>query len=331
MAHKLSSTHIKFFICRTAFFELLILFFISCATGVPEKKVAQLYYNLGNAYFELGEYGDSVKAYLNAIELGGDLPQAGYNLARVYIESGRITEGIKELQGLLESDPGNSILMSTLGWAYFLSDDYEKSVETYEEILERMPTDVNGLYNAAVLSWELGRKEKALSLYELLYVETDDEEILFEIAIIHIDLEAWQDAIDNLLQYIAAKDSDPDAYYFLGIAYAAERYYGEALAAFESAIELQNEDPILYFEKAVILLLYIENLDEGIKSLQKAVELGFSDQERIKDLVASEILPFKSEVEDFLQKSGLLVDPPTESDQIEVDGLPGNGESEESY
>ena len=287
----------------------------SCATGIPEKDVAQLYFNLGNAYFELGDYDGSTKAYLNAIELGGDLPQAGYNLARMYIESGKVADGIKALQDLLKEDPDNSILISTIGWAYFLSGEYEKSVEMYERIIMRMPTDVNGLYNAAVLSWELGRKDQALSLYERLYEQSDDEEVLYKIASIQTDLENWNGAIDTLLKYTAKKDDDADAYYLLGIAYTAERYYGEALEAFESAIEARDDDPIIHFEKAVILLLYIENLDEGIKSLERAVELGFDDRDRAGDLASSDQLSFGIEVNDYLSGVGLLAgDEPDESE-----------------
>ena len=79
----------------------------SCASGVPEKDVAPLYYNLGNAYFELGELDRAVESYLKAIELDESLARASFNLAKVYVEKNQLDKASRILEELLTEDPEN--------------------------------------------------------------------------------------------------------------------------------------------------------------------------------------------------------------------------------
>ncbi len=281
-------------------------FFSGCETGVPPEEVAQVYYNLGNAYFELEEFGPAATAYLNALALDDSLPQAGYNLARAYVEAGDYEKGLEALTDLLEEDPANNLIMSTIGWTHYLQGDYELALETFELMLERTPTDEHGLYNAAVLSLKLEKKEAALGYFQRLHKETGEVEILYRIASIQLDLQRWGDAIDTLSRYIDERPEDADAYYDLGIAFAAERYYGRALEALEAGIELKKNDPLFYFEKAVILILYIENIDEGLKALDAAVKAGFKDLERVRALLAADELLFYDELERFFEEKNLL-------------------------
>ena len=302
---------------RRAFSLLFIsVVLVSCETGVPSAEVAGLYYNLGNAYFELNEFGLAVTAYLNALELDSRLPQAGYNLARVYIESGEVDKGVTQLEELLAEDPENSVILSTIGWAYYLLNDYASSYAVYRRILDRIPSDENGLYNAAVVAWLLDEKTEALGYYQRLYAENGDDEILYRIASIFIDLERWSDAIDTLTEYTALKSDDSDAFYDLGVVYTADRLYGEALQAFDRAIELQTNNAVFLFEKAAILLRYIENVDEGLKFLGLAVDAGFADSERAGALATAEGLPYREEVRSFLVEKGLIADDLTLDEDI---------------
>ncbi len=286
---------------------------------MPPEEAAGLYYNLGNAYFELDEFNLAVTAYLNALELDDSLPQAGYNLARVYIESGDVDKGVDELNRLLTGDPENGAILSTIGWAYYLLRDYERSYDVFKRILERTPSDENGLYNAGVIAWLLGEKDDSLGYYRRLYAENGDVETLYRIASIYIDLERWKDAVGALTEYIESKPEDSDAFYDLGIAFSADRLYGEALLAFERAIELDGNNPIFLFEKAVILLVYIENLDEGLKYLQLAIDAGFDDSERAQELATADSLIFSGEIRDFLIGKNLIAaDPPLNEIEAEV-------------
>ncbi|MBT3276319.1 MAG: tetratricopeptide repeat protein, partial [Spirochaetales bacterium] len=303
---------------------LAFILFSGCETGIPPQEVAELYYNLGNAYFDLDEFDSAVNAYLNALALDGSLPQAGYNLARVYIESGNVEKGMAALEDLLKDDPGNSVLLSTVAWAYHELGDYQSSYEFYQEILQRTPTNEDGLYNAAVVAWKLDKKDESLDYYRRLHKENEEDEVLYRIATILIALGRWEEAIRELLIYVDSNPDDGDAYFDLGLAYTVDRSYGEALAAFDKAIEQKEDDPMLYFEKAVVLLLFIENIEEGLLFLDKAVEAGFGDAQRISELLAADEMLFSKEVSEFFDGKGLL---PEEESPDQPEAFDSGGET----
>jgi tetratricopeptide (TPR) repeat protein len=224
----------------------------------------------------------------------------------VYVESGDYEKGLEALADLLEEDPGNSLILSTIGWTHYLQADYEKALEAFETILTRTPTDEHALYNAAILSLKLEEKETALVYFQRLYSENGETEVLYRIASLYLDLQRWNDAVEALTEYLEAKPDDADAYYDLGIAFSAERYYGKALDAFDSGILLKKYDPLLNFEKAVVLILYIENIDEGLKALEIAVTAGFNDSERITALLRADELRFAQELVRFFDEKKLL-------------------------
>ena len=120
-------------------FSLLVtLIFSSCATGIDESEVAPIYYNLGNAYMELGDYEKASEAFTQAIALDETLSKATFNLAKVYIEQKNYEEAVILLEGFLEDEPENSIILSTLGYVYSLLGDDETAVGIYDQIIRQI-------------------------------------------------------------------------------------------------------------------------------------------------------------------------------------------------
>ena len=286
---------------------LSVVVLAGCATGgVPEAEVAQLYYNLGNTYFELNQLDSAIRAYQHAISLDESLVTAGYNLARVHIESGKIEEGKKLLEQLLEEDPENSILLGTLGWAYYLQSDFDSSLALYLQILERIANVQNALFNAAVLSEKLDKKDDALVFYLQLYDLKPSAEVLYRLGYLYFDLNEPAKAIEYLEVYRKEAPEDYDGLLTLSRAYALERYYANALELYDLVLEVNENDPVVYFEKAEIQLLYIENLEEGIKSLRAALEYEFDDNTRLMELLDSPELKYRDDVSKLYDELGAL-------------------------
>lgn len=286
--------------------SLLALTLPSCVTGVPPTKVAEVYYNLGNAYFELNNFNSAVNAYLHAIELDQSMVSASYNLARVYIESKQIDKGMDLLNDLLEDDPENSVLLGTLGWALFLTDDLSGSLDVYKGILERIEDDDNALYNAAVLSLKLEHKEEALSYFSKLYDLKQDPMLLFRIGSLSLELEKIADAISYLAAY---KEKNPEHFetlLALGRAYAIDELYFESLSAYDAALTIEEGDRNALFEKAEILLKYVEDEENGLASFNSAVENGFKNKERLQELINYPDLIGLDEIVKTIESKGLL-------------------------
>ena len=294
---------------------LLTLLCLGCAGGVPEREVAEVYFNLGNAHFELGQFDDAVTAYVRAINLDSSLVSASYNLARVYVESNRIEDGLEILEDLLLQDEENSIVLATIGWAYYLDERYEDALRIYQRILERIDDDENALYNAGVLSLHLEKPDAALQYYLSLYEIKPEDELLIQIGSLYLDAGEPDRAAEYFEVYRGKNPKDYEGLMLLARAYALDQYYGKAVELYDEALVVEEADPVAQFEKAEILLINIEDREEGMKLLEGAISSGFADKERITELLNHPLLAEETELITSLEARGLYTgDLPTDEE-----------------
>jgi tetratricopeptide (TPR) repeat protein len=94
------------FWARTLLFFLVLL--PACTSAPDASELARDFYNLGNAYFDQGDYVKAGEMYTRALELDPSLAQGEYNWARALIESGEYDEALALLDRLLTQDPSES-------------------------------------------------------------------------------------------------------------------------------------------------------------------------------------------------------------------------------
>lgn len=286
---------------------LLLLIITGCTTGFSQTDAAALYYNLGNAYFDLERWADAADAYKKAMGLDKGLFQASYNLARVYIESGDIAAGVEELNALLKEEPENTILLDTLGYALSLEGKFEAALAAYEGTLARNKFDINAMFNKGILLWKLERYEDALAVMEACFdLAPSDKDVLKNLAGINIDLERYVDVIRYLEAYIEQEPNDADMLIALADAYRVEQYYAKALETYDAALAVDKAKPRAIFEKARILLVVIGDGVNGLKTLEEAVVAGFTDKESLLDLAKDPDLLNPEEIKAFLVNKELL-------------------------
>ncbi|RKX76034.1 MAG: hypothetical protein DRP87_13075 [Spirochaetes bacterium] len=285
----------------------IISFLFSCTTGIPRQEVAEVYFNLGNAYFELKHFDKAVNAYLRALQLDESLARASYNLARVYIETEKLGEGIKILKQLLEKEPENSILLSALAYAYTLQGRTEEALETYGKILSRNSFDQNALYNTGVLLWRSERREEAKEYFLKLYSMTPENyKLLYNLGILELELGNNERGIDFLQEYTEKRPQDLDALTALGDAYMEEKLYYKALDAYDTVLSIDEKKPKVYFKKSYILLTVIGDAEKGMEALEKSIIAGFKDKEQFLNLLSNPDLLDRKTVEMYLLEKGLI-------------------------
>ncbi|MBN2051652.1 MAG: tetratricopeptide repeat protein [Spirochaetales bacterium] len=289
----------------------LTFLFAGCATGVPEEEVAQVYYNLGKAYADLDRNNDAIKAYSRALSYDASLFQAGYNLARMYIELGKFDEAEVILRDLLTEDPENTVLLETEAWSYHLQGNPSRALEIYEGILKKVPNHKNALFNAGVLAMEKGDSGRAYELFTDLYGYTpEDEEVLLRLGFLEREQGNPEKAVELLEKCVKKNPENREALLALGEIHVTLARYGDAVTYYDKALELEASSELL-FEKAFILLTALEDYDEGMATLAKAVEEGFSDTERVIQLAEYPELYNAQEIIPFLVEKGLYEIPDT--------------------
>ena len=129
-----------------------------------DPKSYSAYYNLGNAYQDIGnvtrdkkQYLLAIDSYSKAIELKPDFVQALNNRGSCYIKSGQYEKGISEL----EKQPLVYSYGIGIAFAYEKLGNKEKAIETYKKIF-------------ALMKKEGGYRQELLDIIEGKIVDYDN-------------------------------------------------------------------------------------------------------------------------------------------------------------
>lgn len=123
-----------------------------------------IYAGRGDTYHRMGDFGNAVKAYEQAIRMEEQNPEYYFELARVYLEEGYTKRGIEQLKKAKELAPGRLKILMALGNAYLTGEQYAAAIAEYQEVLEAAPdTEAARVQMAKALRAE-GRTAQASQL-----------------------------------------------------------------------------------------------------------------------------------------------------------------------
>ena len=144
---------------------------------------SDLFYRRGASNERMGNYEEADKDMLLSLEIDPDDAYVLNYLAYSWLER---DYKIKEAMGMLEKayslTENDPYIIDSIGWAYFLTDDYVKAETYLKRAVELMPDDaiVNDHYGDIL--WKLGRKIQARYFWKSVSkMEDVDEELLKKI------------------------------------------------------------------------------------------------------------------------------------------------------
>lgn len=293
----------------TVFATLLLA---ACATTLDREELAAEYFNIGTAYFDLGDLERSATFLTRAIELNPELARASYNLARVFIEQNQFPRAIELLQELLALDPGNSLILETLGYAEYRAGNLPAAGEWYDRALDQNGTDTDLLRNRATIHRELAEYAPAATLLERASaLSGDDLELRLEIARTFALAGEPERAVESYERYLAdASPPESSAYLEVADLYEELEFYADSLSALsnvtESATAPASDRSLAWARSAEILYLAADEPDAGLEAMREAIASGFGDSERAV-LLLNELPDAAQEpLRELLEASGLL-------------------------
>jgi tetratricopeptide (TPR) repeat protein len=270
---------------------LAALSLASCATTSRQHDIAIEYYDIGNAWFELKKYDKAELYYNRALAFDRTMNASVYNLAVLYVETGKPAKALPILQKLLESDPKNVRVLSALAYANARAGENEEALRIYGDILPLVPFDAVSFFNYAVLLRGAGRLEEARAWFsKVVEAGGDDPEALFNLGSVEASLELHEKAVSHLESYLIKKPDDQFALRLLASLYARTAYYQKSLDTLDRLLRTAPGDAQALFERAYILLTAVADEKEGLAALDKAFAAGFSDEKRFDDLLAEKDL-----------------------------------------
>ena len=142
---------------------------------------SDLFYRRGASNERMGNYEEADRDMLLSLEIDPDDAYVLNYLAYSWLERDhKIKEAMEMLEkaySLKENDP---YIIDSIGWAYFLTDDYVKAETYLKRAVELMPDDaiVNDHYGDIL--WKLGRKIQARYFWKSVSKMEDVDEELFQ-------------------------------------------------------------------------------------------------------------------------------------------------------
>ncbi len=140
---------------------------------------ADLLYKRGGSFERIGNYKKSDNDLIKSLEIVPDDPYVMNYLAYSWLERkykiNKALEMLKDAYNQKEDDP---YIIDSIGWAYFLIEDYEKAEEYLIQAVELMPDDpiVNDHYGDIL--WMLNRKMQARYFWKNVLKLKDTEDYM---------------------------------------------------------------------------------------------------------------------------------------------------------
>ena len=142
---------------------------------------SDILYRRGGTYERIKNYEKADKDLIDALQITPDDAYILNYLAYSWLERDyKINEAIKMLETAYELESDDPYIIDSIGWAYYLTDDYSRAEKFLKRAVELMPDDpiVNDHYGDIL--WKLNRKIQARYFWNNVLKMKDTEKELIE-------------------------------------------------------------------------------------------------------------------------------------------------------
>ena len=165
-------------------YEKAIEYYTKVIGSVQNSEIkSDLLYRRGGSYERIGEYEKADKDLLSSLKISPDDAYVLNYLAYSWLERNyKINEAIKMLENAYASKSNDPYIIDSIGWAYYLIEDYIKAEKFLKRAVELMPDDpiVNDHYGDIL--WKLNRKIQARYFWKnVLDMDETEKEMLEKI------------------------------------------------------------------------------------------------------------------------------------------------------
>ena len=161
-------------------YELAIDYYSRLISSLEDTSVikSDILYRRGGSYERLGNYEKSDEDLLHALRIRPDDAYVLNYLAYSWLERDyKIDEAMEMLKIAYDSKSNDPYIIDSIGWAYFLIDEYEEAEKYLKRAVELMPDDpiVNDHYGDIL--WKLDQKIQARYFWNsvLSFDDTEDD------------------------------------------------------------------------------------------------------------------------------------------------------------
>ena len=126
-----------------------------------------VYYTRGMAHERNKNWDAAERDFRKALQLKPDEPSVLNYLGYSYLDRGvNLKEGRKLIEQAYTKRPDDGYIVDSMGWAYFITGEYDKAVSTLEKAIESTPGDATINEHLGDAYWKVGRRAEARFQWE---------------------------------------------------------------------------------------------------------------------------------------------------------------------
>ncbi len=216
----------------------------------PENE--EVIYMLGNVCLRLKKFDEAIKFLNKLAHL--KYPVVHYNLGLAYYYIGDYLSAEAEFKEVLKIDPGFPKVLETLAEILIKRENYEEAYEYLQRALKKEPYNSTLYYLISISLWNLGKLDEAKKAIETAIDLEPGKAIFWEICgQISLELGEFDEAERYLNRAIGLDGNLADSFISLGLIYAYRGKIEEANKFFDEALRIDPKARFKIEEKLKIL------------------------------------------------------------------------------
>jgi 4-amino-4-deoxy-L-arabinose transferase-like glycosyltransferase len=159
-------------------FFLVILYLISQKYLVKDYNLTSYdaYLNLGNIYFERGEYPEAYQSYLKSLKYK-DYYLTHMMIGNFFKAQRNYSEAYRAYQNAIKRNPQSALTFFNLGTLYINVNEYENALVNFEKTIEIDPSFADSYRNIAIIYYMKADYKRSLAYFEKYLDQSNDEKI----------------------------------------------------------------------------------------------------------------------------------------------------------
>ena len=183
---------------------------------------------------------------------------------------------------LLKDDDSNITYLKALANVYVKSNEDEKAIPYYEQIINFYPHDIDAMNSLGAIYRRIKQYQKSVEILKKAQHEQNISSVNYNLGFTFKEMGNYEDAIECFESVITENPDDVLTYNHLGSIYLQQKNYEKSVNSFKHGLQVDQNHPILNYNLA---RCYAEskNYRDSIKYFEKALRTRPGWIEAVRD------------------------------------------------